>query len=272
MTEPVEHEFARGGDVIVYTRTGRPGGPVFVLVHGIGMGRGVFGDLVEELGRTGEVIAVDLPGFGTSPKPRRPLGMTGHADLLAELLASLGVRDGVLVGHSMGSQVVTEALVRHPELAGRAVLVAPTVNPAERSAVTQGLRLLQDVAIESPKVWVLGVSHYLKAGVRWFGQTLRRMVDHRIEDVLPRLQAPTLVLRGEVDRVVPHEWAAAVARLVPDAILREVPDRGHEAMIRSADPAASFIVEHALAGEAGRAGDSDDSDDSGPAHGDTVGA
>lgn len=257
------HTFRRGDDVIVYTRSGRAGGSVFVLVHGIGMGRGVFGDLVEELGGSGEVIALDLPGFGDSPKPRRPLDMAACGDLLAAMLDELGVRDGVLVGHSMGAQVVAETLVRHPSLRGRAVLVSPTVNPAERSAVVQGLRLLQDIAIESPKVLALGAIHYVKAGPIWYAKTLRRMVGHRIEDVLPRLDADTLVIRGEVDRVSPREWAREVARLVPRGVLREVPDRGHEAMIRTAEPAATLIAEHA-AGTSGRA------PDSGAARGDTV--
>lgn len=236
---------------------------MFVLVHGIGMGRGVFGDLVEELGAAGEVIALDLPGFGDSPKPRRPLDMAACGDLVAALLDALGVRDGVLVGHSMGAQVVTETLARHPDLRGRAVLVSPTVNPAERSAVVQGLRLLQDIAIESPKVLALGAVHYVKAGPVWYAKTLRRMVGHRIEDVLPRLDADTLVIRGEVDRVSPREWAREVARLVPRGVLREVPDRGHEAMIRTAQPAATLIAEHA-AGTSGR------TPDSGPPRGDTV--
>ncbi|HET6302970.1 alpha/beta hydrolase [Microbacterium sp.] len=257
------HTFERGDDVVVYTRSGRSGGPVFVLVHGIGMGRGVFGDLVEELSREGEVVALDLPGFGDSPKPRRPLDMPACGGLVAALLDDLGVRDGVLVGHSMGAQVVAETLVRHPHLRGRAVLVSPTVNPAERSALLQGLRLLQDIAIESPKVLALGAIHYVKAGPVWYAKTLRRMVDHRIEDVLPQLDADTLVIRGEVDKVSPREWAREVARLVPRGVLREVPDRGHEAMIRTAQPAASLIAAHA-AGTSGRP------PDAGTPRGDTV--
>jgi Predicted hydrolases or acyltransferases (alpha/beta hydrolase superfamily) len=237
--------FERSGRVMVYTRSGVPSGTVFVLVHGIGMGHRVFRDVAEKLGRAGAVIAVDLPGFGDSPEPPTALDMPASGDFLAEFAASLPVRDPVLVGHSMGTQVVVEALVRHPSLSRRAVLIAPTVNAVERAAWRQALRMVQDLAFESPKVLFLGMIQYTKAGPRWFVRKLRQMLDHRVEDVLPHLRAETLVLRGENDRVCPRDWVAGVADLIPNAQMREIPGRGHEAMIRSPEPVASLIIEHA---------------------------
>lgn len=237
--------FERSGRVMAYARGGTPNGPAFVLVHGIGMGHRVFRGVAEELGRAGSVFAVDLPGFGDSPEPPTALDMPGSGDFLAEFVASLPVRDPVLVGHSMGTQVVVEALVRHPSLSRRAVLIAPTVNAAERSAWWQTLRMVQDLAGESPKVLLLGMIQYVKAGPRWFLRKLRQMLDHRIEDVLPQLQARTLVLRGENDPVCPREWAAHVADLIPNAQLREIPERGHEAMISNPQDVVSLIIDHA---------------------------
>lgn len=230
---------------MVYTRSGTATGLTFVLVHGIGMGHRVFRDLAEELGRTGTVYAVDLPGFGDSPEPGSALDMPASGDFLAAFVASLPETDPVLVGHSMGTQVVAEALVRHPDLAHRAVLIAPTVNAAERTAARQAWRMVQDLAGESPKVLLLGTVQYVKAGPRWFIRKLRQMLDHRVEDILPELQADTLVLRGEVDRVCPREWVRRVAELIPVARMEEIDGRGHEAMIRSPQPVAGLIIEHA---------------------------
>ncbi len=229
---------------MVYTRSGPDTGTAFVLVHGIGMGHRVFRDLADELGKSGPVYAVDLPGFGDSPEPDTALDMPASGDFLAEFVTSLPVRDPVLVGHSMGTQVVVEAAVRHPSLASRVVLIAPTVNPAERTAWQQGLRMLQDLANESPKVLVLGLIQYAKAGPRWFVRKLQQMLDHPIEDVLPRLRARTLVIRGAKDPVCPHAWGQHVTELIPDSRLHEVPGRGHEAMIRSPEPVASMILDH----------------------------
>jgi pimeloyl-ACP methyl ester carboxylesterase len=245
MVQQTTAVFEQAGRTMVYTRSGAATGTSFVLVHGIGMGHRVFTDVAEELGKAGPVFAVDLPGFGDSPEPADALDMQASGDFLASFVASLPVHDPVLVGHSMGTEVVVEALVRHPELAHRAVLIAPTVNPAERTARLQATRMMQDMAGESPKVFAVGMTHYVKAGPRWYLRKLSQMLDHRVEDVLPQLRARTLVLRGENDRVCPRDWVRRVADLIPDATLREIPDRGHEAMIRSPQPVASLILAHA---------------------------
>jgi pimeloyl-ACP methyl ester carboxylesterase len=236
--------FELGDGVMVYTRSGLPLGPVFVLVHGIGMGHRVFRGVADELGSHGIVYAVDLPGFGDSPEPPAALDMGASGDFLAAFVDWLGVAPAVLVGHSMGTQVVVEAMARHPGIADCAVLIAPTVNADERSAGTQALRMLQDLADESPKVLALGLIQYAKAGPRWFLRKLGQMLDHRVEDVLPSVAVRTLVLRGEEDPVSPRDWCARVTALLPDATLREVPGRGHEAMIRDPEPVASLILDH----------------------------
>lgn len=71
------------------------------------------------------------------------------------------------------------------------------------------------------------------------------MLDHRLEQTLPEVRADALVLRGADDRVCPHDWVAEVTRLLPRAHMREIPDRGHEAMITKPDPVARMILAHA---------------------------
>jgi pimeloyl-ACP methyl ester carboxylesterase len=232
---------------MVYTESGVETGDAFVLVHGIGMGHRVFRDLAEELGKAGRVYAVDLPGFGDSPEPGSAHSMQVSGDFLAAFVLSLPVLKPVLVGHSMGTEVVTEAVVRHPEISDRIVLIAPTVNIHERRALLQGWRMIQDLAGESPKVFVLGMIQYAKTGPLWFIRKLRIMLDHEVELSYPKVQASALVLRGATDRVCPAEWVEQVAELIPRSIMREIPDRGHEAMISAAQPVASMILEHAAA-------------------------
>ncbi len=237
-------EFARGDVRMVYTRSGA-GPDAIVLVHGIGMGHRVFRDLAEALGERAVVYAVDLPGFGDSPEPGSAHSMEVTGDLISAFVAELGLRDPLLVGHSMGTQVVVEAVVRHPETSDRIVLVAPTVNRAERTARRQALRMLQDLAGEHPKVLLLGLVHYVKAGPRWFLRKLRIMLDHDVEERYPLVRARALVIRGEDDRVVPRDWIESVVAALPSATLVEVPERGHEAMIRSAIPVAETILRFA---------------------------
>lgn len=243
--EPRTSTVRIGDQDIFYEDTGVRGGPTFILVHGIGMGHSVFRALAEQLGAVGRVLALDLPGFGESPESSRPRTMAQSGDLIVDFAGQLGVVDPVLVGHSMGAQVIAEAAARHPEVSQRIVLIAPTVNAAERSARKQAWRMLQDLIDENPRVIWIGAVHYVKTGPRWFLQRLRVMLDHRIEETLPAVRSDTLVLRGVNDRVCPREWVARVTDLLPHARMREIPERGHEAMITHPAPAARLIIAHA---------------------------
>ncbi|WP_238476251.1 alpha/beta fold hydrolase [Agromyces mariniharenae] len=245
-------EFRRGEDVVVIHESGRPDGPDYVLVHGLGMAHDYWAELAGVLEATGTVHALDLPGFGDAPQPREPLSMPAAGELLAELLVAEGIDRPVLVGHSTGAQVVAETAAQHPDLVDRLVLIAPTVNPRERTLGKQTLRFLQDIALVHPKALGWGIALYAKAGPRWYAANLRPMLEHRIELILPEISAPTLVVRGEHDRVVPREWAEEVARLVPDGRYVEVPGRGHETMIRAGRRVGELIVRHAQGLPAGR--------------------
>ncbi len=239
-------EFEHGGAGLVVEERGA-GSPAFVLLHGIGMGRGVFADLIDRLGPAAHTIAVDLPGYGTAPEPARTPTMQRLADLVAALLRSRPREQIVLLGHSMGTQVGTEVVVRHPGLVDRLVLAAPTVNPRERSASRQLLRLAQDLAFESPLVIVRGGREYLRAGPN-LRRKMRAMLVHRPEDAYPRADVPTLVLRGEHDVVSPREWCETVTALLPDARLATITGHGHETLIRDAAPAvaelSAFLAEN----------------------------
>jgi pimeloyl-ACP methyl ester carboxylesterase len=63
-------------------------------------------------------------------------------------------------------------------------------------------------------------------GLAYFRE-LRHMLEHRIEDVLPRIAAPALIVRGSRDHVAPRAWAEQVARLIPAARLATVEGGGH---------------------------------------------
>lgn len=234
----VVEEYTHAGATIIAERRGA-GHPVYVLVHGIGMGRTVFGELGSHLD-AGEVIALDLPGYGEAPEPARVLTIERSADLVAAYVRERVGRPAVLVGHSMGAQVVTEVAAREPDVVDRLVLVGPTVDPSARTAARQLWRLLRDIAVESPRVILLGAREYLRAGPRIRGK-FRAMLAHEPEKTFPRVTAPVLVLRGEDDFVAPRDWCASIIAALPDGRLVEVPGHGHETMIRDAAVSAREI-------------------------------
>lgn len=233
--------FGHAGMELFAELCGAPASPVtVVLIHGIGMGRRVFGDLVDHLVDDAFVVAIDLPGYGDAPEPERTPTMERTADLVAAYLRRLGRGPAVVIGHSMGTQVGTEVAVRHPELVGHLVLVAPTVDRRRRHALVQLARLGWDLLGESPKVLFLGAREYLRAGPN-LRRKMTAMLVHRPEDVYPRVQAPTLVIRGGTDRVSTERWCREVVHGIPDARLYVIEDHGHETLISDAGPAAAEI-------------------------------
>ncbi|WP_127820024.1 alpha/beta fold hydrolase [Microbacterium sp. CPCC 204701] len=230
--------FTHAGATLVAERRGN-GPPVYVLVHGIGMGRTVFADLAKHLG-DGETIALDLPGYGEAPEPPRVLTIERNADLVAAYLRARVTTPAVIVGHSMGAQVALEVAARHPGTVQGIVLVGPTVEPSARTAPRQLWRLLRDIAVEHPRVIALGTREYLRAGPR-LRTKFRAMLVHRPEDVFARVDVPALVLRGEHDIVAPQAWCRRVAEGLPRGRLEEVEGHGHETMIRDAARAAGLI-------------------------------
>ncbi len=106
-----------------------------VLVHGLGVSGRYLLPALTELARSTRVYVPDLPGFGRSARPTRPLDVPELSDWLGAWMRAVGLSRAVLMGHSFGCQVVVDFALRHPELVERLVLAAPTVDPRARSAL-----------------------------------------------------------------------------------------------------------------------------------------
>lgn len=237
--------FSTAGATLIVEEAGR-GDTLFVLVHGIGMGRRVFAELGTHLAQHGRVWGIDQPGYGDAPEPTRIPTIERVANMIAALLrARAGGARVVVIGHSMGAQVAAELGARHPHLVERLVLAGPSVDPAAPTAIGQAVRLARDLAIESPRVFVRGGREFLRAGPH-LRRKMRAMLAHRIADAVARCPQPVLVLRGTSDVVSPRAWCAALAFTAADGRLREIDGHGHETFIRDPAPAAREIIEFAL--------------------------
>lgn len=238
-----DHTFEHDGFTMVFSSYPGPLSRTFVLIHGIGMGRIVFDEVAEVLAAQGTVLVPDLPGFGDSPEPGTMATIQDNAELIKRFIDSQATGEVTLVGHSMGTQIVAEVAKQFPDTIDTLVLIAPTINRHERSATKQAARMVQDLYGESPKVLVEGVVEYTKTSPLWFANKLRLMLDHRIEDLCPLIATPTLVMRGETDRVCPRDWVTEVADALPNSEYEEIPGRGHEAVIKSPEPVASMVLD-----------------------------
>lgn len=222
--------------------TARP----FVLVHGIGVSSRYFHPSAAELAKYGRVFLVDLPGYGSAPNPRRDVTIADHAAVLARFLAAEGIDRPILVGHSMGTQVVTQLAHDHPEVTDRLVLLAPTMDPAARGFWHASGRLMRDILTREPPAVnaIVSVDYFFRCGVPYFLKQTRHLLADRMEDRLPLLNVKALVVRGDRDCICPPEWTKRVAHLLRDGSYAEVAGP-HVIMFTDPPAVAALIAEHA---------------------------
>lgn len=239
------------GDVYARVSTaGHTGTRAFVLVPGIGVSSNYFDRLAYELNEFGPVIALDLPGFGGVPHPKgRRMKIRDFADLVGHVIDVLQLDDPVLIGHSMGTQVVADLASRHRRPSGEPlsdiVLIGPVINRHERQVGIAGRRFLQTAVREPPKIAMLAIYAYLLCGPRWFWRVLPTMMTYPLEDVLPHIESQTLVLTGQLDTLCPRSWTQEVLDLLPRAQGWEIAGAAHSVMHANAVDVARLCVRHA---------------------------
>ncbi len=236
----VEHD-----DTYVRVSTvGEVGERAFVLVPGIGVSSNYFERLAPNLNGYGPVHALDLPGFGGVPHPGKVLGIPAFAELVGRTIDELGLVDPILVGHSMGSQVVIELAAARPQLS-TIVLIGPVVNAAERRVLRQAWRFLQSAWHEPGRVKALALSAYVVCGVRWFSRVLPQMMSYPLEDRVGEIQSQVLIIRGEHDANSPRAWVVELAERLPRSKVWEIPDAAHSVMYAHAEDVAELCVRYA---------------------------
>ncbi len=244
--------------------------PAVVLLHGFGSSLQTWDDWAEGLSRTHRVIRLDLPGSGLSPPdPAHDYSDGRSLQMLLALLDALGVQRASWVGHSMGGRIAWTLAARHPERTERLVLVAPDgfasfgfdygkamEVPASWGLMRHALprlvlRMNLQAAYARPDALTQArVTRYhelLRApGARQaMLDRLRQTVLQAPEPLLRQIQAPTLLVWGEADAMIPFVHAQDYLKALPGSRLVAFPATGHlpheEAAQASLQAVAAFL-------------------------------
>lgn len=217
----------------------RGAGPALLLLNGLTRPLESWDPLTRVLtGRT--VLSFDAPGVGASPTPSWPLSMSGLARLAVSVLDAVGLDDADVLGFSHGGAVAQQLAVDAPERVRRLVLASTSCGIGATPADQGGLRGLLPRAAAHP--WPRPDS----VGTLW------RILAISCWSSIPFLdaiKAPTLVVCGARDRVVPATNSTLLARRIPGARLVVLP-AGHD--LQRSGPAGSLgeTVQPFLAGGA----------------------
>lgn len=217
------------------------GVPTVVLVHGLAVSSGYMVPTALRLAPHYHVCAPDLPGFGKSAKPAHILSVPELADALANWMEVMQLPPVVLLGNSLGCQIIVDFALRYPERITHAVLVGPTMDQRARTVHQQAFRLALNMFREPfPFLFVAG-REYLAAGPRRTVRTLKLAFADRMEEHLPFVRVPTLLVRGARDPIVPQDWVEDVSRLLPQSELVIVPGAAHAVNYNSPDTLATIV-------------------------------
>jgi 3-oxoadipate enol-lactonase len=235
----------RAGDVTLRVQE-RGEGPPLLLVHGLGMSSDLWVHQWDAFSLNHRTIAVDLRGFGESDRPADAGAYTieRFGEDLFHLIRALDLPRVHLLGTSMGGFVAQALALRAPEMLSSLTLchtacrmsIPPDILEARVAALASApmeeygrmvaSQALAPGALPALHDWLVGLV------AKNDRETYRRVLVEGLaafdlEAEVGRIRIPTLVLVGELDRIIPADGGRELARRIVGAEIVDIPGVGH---------------------------------------------
>lgn len=213
-------------------------GEPLVLLHGLSGSSRWWRRNVPALARGARVVVPDVIGFGRTRLRGRLPPIGEIADLLAGWMDRLALGPVDLVGHSMGGQIAVHLAARHPDRVRRLVLVDAAGIPRP---VTPRTLVRFAAEVSPPRRWgdpfflPTIVGDALLAGPRTILRAIGHILHDDVRPLLPQVAAPTLVIWGELDTIVPVAHARDFREGIPGARLAVLRGAAHNPMVDRPD-------------------------------------
>jgi pimeloyl-ACP methyl ester carboxylesterase len=235
-------------------------GPPLLYLHGA-VGQKGWAPFLDALAQKFTVYAPYLPGYSKSNGLEK---LDDVADLTLyqfELLDALGVAKTHVVGHSLGGMIAAEMAAYSPSYVDRLVLTAPAgtwrdSEPAADLLAMTEKELLENLWSSASSSMSLSTADFeansqLKAAVSAdrmqdltaAGKFLWPIPDRGLKRRAYRIKAPSLILWGENDRIIPPVYADDFSKLVAGSQVSVIPNAGHLLMIERAEVFASAVTD-----------------------------
>ncbi len=224
---------------IEYTEEGS-GIPV-LLLHGWGSSFDVYRGITATLKDRCRVVAVNFPGCGQSQVMAEPWGLEDYCEFCLEFMEKTGLYNPILIGHSHGGRVVlkmtAEKMLNPPK-----IVLLDSAGLIPKKSFKQKFRaksfkfIKRALTMPIVKNYSEGLlerarNHYgsadYNAAPKVLRDTLVRLVNTDLRDILPNISCPALLIWGDKDTATPIEDAKIIEALIPDAGLCTIEGTGH---------------------------------------------
>ena len=224
---------------IHYWRTGGTGKPVMIMAHGITDYGLVFASLAGRLEDDYDIIMYDARGHGFSSKPEGPYDLATHVEDLMGLIKALDIEHPILMGHSMGSGIVSlfgatypdipqAIILEDPALAGEIDYLTEAVLPewkqrieADRSMGKQ--KLIKEGKTKRHKGWSdFEYDHWAEAKLLVHANVVEVIVGKALaneDKIYPKISAPVLILKADAGRETREKHLKAASDLANGTIV-----------------------------------------------------
>ncbi len=226
-------------------------GARLLLLHGWGVDLHTFDRVLPALSQKFQVLAPDLPGFGSSSGLNGPWGVDDFAQIIKKFLDGLEIKEVNVLGHSFGGSIALALTRLHPE--------------------TQKLILVDSAGIRKKSflIWVRGYlagtvkktlplpNFYLESLAKAIGSTdyrhagplkdtFVRVVNQDLTPLLSQIQTETLIVWGENDTVTPLNEARTLNQLITNSRLVLLDDCGHFPHLEKPEEFVELVVDFLL--------------------------
>ena len=247
--------------------TGPRDAPVVILLHGFGGSLQTWDGWTRLFEPGLRVVTLDLPGAGlTGADPSGDYTDARAQALLLALMNKLGIARASFVGHSMGGRLAWQFAAAHPDRVAKIVLVSPDgfaspgVEYGKASEVSISLKAMKYVlpkpllkmslapaygnpAVMTPELVTRYYEMMLAPSVR--AAMVARLEQSVLEDPVPilaRITAPTLLVWGDRDAMIPITNARDDLKAIPGARLETFPGVGHLPQEEAPEPSGKAIL------------------------------
>ena len=255
-------------DVSIYYETHGEGEPL-VLIMGYGGSSGQWFSQIPGLSQEYRLVVFDNRGTGRSDKPDVPYTMQMLAEDVSGLLEALAIDAAHVYGVSMGGMIAQEFSLRHPDKVislilgctnpgGRNSILADAealaflfdpergkVPPEQKARETVPFLYTQKFIDNNPDTVEQFIAKTLEYAtpVLGFRRQSQAIMAHDTYHRLPQIKAPTLVISGTADRLIPVENSRLLASRIPDAELVILEDVGHGFFTEALEEASKAVLD-----------------------------